>query len=75
MLRQCQRQGQKPWQQTSGYHRRGLAETAMFRIKTLCGPKLKNRRFDTQTTDAHARIAAMNIMTRLGMPDSYAVAA
>ena len=75
ILRQCQRQGQKPWKQTSGYHRRSLAETAMFRIKTLFGPKLKNRRFDTQATEAYARVVAMNMMTRLGMPESYAVAA
>ncbi|HPE73818.1 MAG TPA: IS5 family transposase [Candidatus Competibacter sp.] len=75
ILRQCQQQGEKHWKQTSGYHRRSLAETAMFRIKTLFGPKLKNRRFDTQTTEAYARVAAMNIMTRLGMPDSYEVAA
>jgi len=75
ILRQCQQQGEKHWKQTRGYHRRRLAETAMFRIKTLFGPKLKNRRFDTQTTEAYARVAAMNIRTRLGIPDSYEVAA
>jgi len=54
----------------SGYHRRSLAETALSRLKTRFGERLSNRRFDTQTTQAYARLAAMNIMTRLGMPDT-----
>jgi hypothetical protein len=73
ILRQCQEHGEQRWKQASGYHRRSLAETAMFRIKTLFGEKLKNRRFDTQATEAYLRIAAMNIMTCLGMPESYPV--
>ncbi len=73
ILRQCQEHGVPRWKQASGYHRRSLAETAMFRIKTLFGDKLNNHRFDTQATEAYARIAAMNIMTRLGMPESYPV--
>ena len=39
ILRQCQEHGDPRWQQASGYHRRSLAETAMFRIKTLLIPK------------------------------------
>lgn len=35
ILRQCQEHGDPRWKQASGYHRRSLAETAMFRIKTL----------------------------------------
>ena len=42
----------------------------MFRLKTLFGERLSNRRFETQTTQAYARLAAMNSMTRLGMPDT-----
>ncbi len=37
------------------------------------GERLSNRRFDTQATQAYARLAAMNIMTQLGMPDTVAV--
>lgn len=47
-----------------GYHRRSLAKTAIFRLKTLFSTHLKNHRFQTQTTQAYARLAAMNIMTR-----------
>lgn len=62
--------GRKAWKQQSGYHRRSLAETAMFRLKTLFGGHLKNHRFETQATEAYARLAAMNTMTRLGMPET-----
>ena len=63
----------KAWKIHSGYHRRSLAETAMSRFKTLFGERLSNRRFDTQTTQAYARLAAMNSMTQLGMPNTVAV--
>lgn len=64
---------QSLWKQHSGYHRRSLAETAMFRLKTLFGGHLKNHRFDTHTTEAYARLAALNTMTRLGMPETVTV--
>ena len=70
MVEHLRQQGAKSWKIESGYHRRRLAETAMFRLKTLFGDPLRNRRFDTQTTQAHARLAAMNTMTQLGMPDT-----
>lgn len=75
ILERIQQNGRKAWKQQSGYHRRSLAETAMFRLKTLFGRRLKNHRFDTQTTEAYARLAALNIITRLGMPDTIAVGA
>ena len=70
ILEYRQQHGDKAWKVHSGYHRRSLAETAMSRLKTRFGERLSNRRFDTQTTQAYARLAAMNIMTRLGMPDT-----
>ncbi|MDS4040921.1 MAG: hypothetical protein RKP20_07085 [Candidatus Competibacter sp.] len=42
-----QQHGRKAWKQHGGYHRRSLAETAMFRLKTLFGGHLKNHRVDT----------------------------
>jgi hypothetical protein len=45
----------------------------MFRLKTFFGGHLKNHRFDTQTTEAYARLAALNTMTRLDMPETAAV--
>ena len=73
ILETIQQDGCKAWKQQSGYHRRSLAETAMFRLKTLFGSGLHNHRFDTQTTQAYARLAALNTMTRLGMPETIRV--
>jgi hypothetical protein len=58
------------WKKASGYHRRSLTETAMFRFKCLFGGNLKNRHFDRQVTEAYCRAVAMNKMTFLGMPNS-----
>lgn len=67
--------GLAQWKRESGYHRRSLAETAMFRLKTLFGGQLRARNFDAQVAEAYLRCAALNTMTRLGMPDSYRVGA
>jgi hypothetical protein len=67
--------GLAQWKQESGYHRRRLAETAMFRLETLFGAQLQARTFDAQVAEAYVRCAALNVMTRLGMPNSYRVRA
>lgn len=40
----------------------------MYRLKQLFGETLASPLFETQVTEVHARSAAMNIMTYLGMP-------
>ena len=72
-LRSIRRQGRKNWKQTSGYHVRSLAETAVFRLKTIFGGELSTRLIETQITQALIRCAALNRMTQLGMPQSYKV--
>ena len=62
------------WKDDSGYHVRSLAETLMFRLKTIFGDGLSARLMATQTTQALIRCAALNRMTHLGMPQSYKVA-
>jgi IS5 family transposase len=73
-LRAIRRQGRQAWKAASGYHMRSLAETIMFRLKTIFGDKLSARGLETQTTQALIRCAALNKMTQLGMPQSYQVA-
>ncbi|MFL6212969.1 MAG: IS5 family transposase, partial [Blastocatellia bacterium] len=63
----------KQWKQEVGYHRRSLAETQMFRVKTIFGDRVRARQFAGQATQVLVRCAALNTMTHLGMPDSYAV--
>jgi hypothetical protein len=70
-LRCIRRRGRKRWKQLSGYHRRSLAETTMFRFKTLFGDHLSARTLPRQITEARLKCAALNLMTRLGLPHSY----
>lgn len=65
--------GRKEWKQEAGYHRRSLAETAMMRLKTIFSDKLKAREWRRQETELRVRCAALNRMTSLGMPQSYAI--
>jgi IS5 family transposase len=74
-LRAIRQHGRASWKQSVGYHQRSLAETAMFRIKTLFGARLSGRLFDHQATEAFIRCQAMNRMTAHGMPESYVAAA
>jgi len=73
-LRYIRKHGRPQWKEDSGYHMRSLAETAMFRLKTIFGDELSARLLETQTTQALIRCLALNKMTHLGMPDSYQVA-
>ena len=72
-LRRIWESGRKEWKIESGYHRRSLAETAMFRFKTIFGDHLDARETKRQKTEARIKCAALNRMTRLGMPDSYRI--
>ncbi len=73
-LRAIRKTGRNAWKQASGYHLRSLAETTMFRLKTIFGDRLSARLMETQSTQALVRCAALNRMTHLGMPLSYKVA-
>lgn len=72
-LRHIRRVGRKRWKVASGYHRRSLAETAVYRVKTIFGNVLSTRTLARQITEARVKTAALNRMTQLGMPDSYRV--
>ena len=73
-LRQIRKVGRKQWKQASNYHRRSLAETTMFRFKTIFGDRVQTRRIENQFKELLLKTAILNQMTHLGMPDSYQVA-
>ena len=73
-LRYIRKHGRPAWKRDSTYHQRSLAETAIFRMKTIFGDKLSTRLLETQCTQARIRCRALNIMTLLGMPESQLVA-
>lgn len=66
-------QGRKQWKEDSGYHRRSLSETAMFRFKKIFGSELYSRKMETQQIEAQIKIAVLNRMTAIGMPISVAI--
>jgi len=73
-LRCIRKKGKPKWKRESNYHRRSLAETAMFRYKTIFTDKLQSRQIDNQFQEMIIKCAALNRMTHLGMPDSYKIA-
>lgn len=60
--------GLKQWKQKMNYHRRSLAETAMFRFKQLFGPKVQARKMSRQAVEIGIKCLTMNNMIALGMP-------
>ena len=74
-LRRIRKVGRAAWKEESGYHERSLAETAMFRMKTIFGDGVASRCSPQQATEAGVRCRALNIMTHQGMPQSERAAA
>jgi len=74
-LREIRKNGRKKWKEDAGYHRRSLAETTVFRYKTIFGDRLQTRKVENQFTEMFIKCAALNRMVHLGMPQSYKVAA
>lgn len=72
-LRGVQRIGAAAWKKKVGYHRRSLVETAIYRLKQLFSDKLRSREGQRQGTEMLVRCAALNRMTKLGMPQSYPI--
>jgi IS5 family transposase len=72
-LRRIRQIGRAAWKQECGYHRRSLAETAMFRLKTIFSARVTARGFAGQAAQVLVRCAALNRMTHLGKPYSYRV--
>lgn len=74
-LRAIRRTSRKRWKEAVGYHVRSLAETAIFRFKTIFGDRLDARLLPQQRTEVLLKCAILNRMRALGMPDAYAVVA
>jgi hypothetical protein len=73
-LRYIRQYGRKKWKRDSNYHRRSLAETAMFRCKAIFGGKVRSRKFDNQAVELLHQCAALNRMNQIAKPDSAWIA-
>ncbi|MEX3548213.1 MAG: IS5/IS1182 family transposase, partial [Burkholderia sp.] len=58
----------------SGYHRRSLAESLMYRLKILTGSCLWAREIGFQATEVSVRVGGLNRMTALARPQSVRIA-
>ncbi|NES64069.1 MAG: IS5 family transposase, partial [Okeania sp. SIO2D1] len=72
-LRRIRICGRKKWKRESGYHRRSLSETTMFRLKVIFGGKLRRRKFDNQAVELFIQCAILNRMIQTGKPKSYKI--
>jgi transposase len=63
-----EKHGRIGWQRRSGYNRRSLVETAMYRYKTIIGRRLLTRTLSSQQREAKIGCNALNRMTSFGMP-------
>jgi Transposase DDE domain len=62
--------GRKQWKINVGYHKRSLAETAMFRYKTIIGADLQSRNIENQRAEARLSCSIINLMLQLSKPIS-----
>ena len=65
--------GRMGWQRRSGYNRRSLVETGVYRYKNVIGRRLRARTLPNQRTEAKIGCNVLNRMARLGMPVSIRI--
>lgn len=63
--------GKRLWKSASGYSKRSLVETALFRFKSQLGERMHSKKLVNQITEARIGAQIINKMTHLGMPKSY----
>ena len=60
-----QKRGKRRWKIEAEYHRRSLVETAMYRLKTRTGRRMRARLPESQLTELSIRIHVLNEMMQL----------
>lgn len=72
-LRYIRKKSLSRWKRESGYHRRSISETGMFRYKTTFGPEAFSHTFGNQVAEVKIKAKILNKMIHIAKPDSYAV--
>jgi hypothetical protein len=67
-IRYIRQHGRNKWKKVHDYHRRSLAETAVYRFKGLMGRFVEARTWENERTEVRLKAKTLNQMTRLGMP-------
>jgi hypothetical protein len=69
-LRALRKHGRRPWHKASGYSRRSRIENVVFRYKAILGRSMRARSLSGQRLEARLGCRILNVMAKLGMPDS-----
>lgn len=67
-LRYIRKHGKAKWKRHNCYHKRNMAETTMFRFKTIFSDKLQSRTIERQEVEFKIACKILNRMTHCGMP-------
>jgi hypothetical protein len=67
-LKDIRELGRDGWKNQSGYHKRSIAETAMYRFKRAFGGHLKSKLKKNQIAEINIRIFLLNTFTSYGLP-------
>lgn len=67
-LRYIRKHGKVKWKKQYRYHKRSIAETTMFRFKTIFSEKLQSRTMERQQVELAIACKMLNRMTYQGMP-------
>lgn len=62
LIRGISKYGRRAWKKRVKYHRRSIAETAMYRLKTLLGDRLQSRKFENQWAEILIKVNILNKM-------------
>jgi hypothetical protein len=62
LIRGMRKLGRSAWKKKVKYHRRSIAETAMYRFKTLLGDRLQSRTFKNQWAEVLIKVNILNQM-------------
>ena len=68
-LRQIRRSSRKSWKKKSGYHKRSIVESTMYRVKNTFTHKLNMRTEGNQLTEVRIMCKYLNEVMKLGMPE------
>ena len=68
-----EKHGRMGWQRRSGYNRRSLVETAIYRYKTIINRRLQARTMPNQRIETKIGCNVLNQMTSIGMPASVRI--
>ncbi len=67
-IREIRKTGRRAWKKKTGYHRRSIAESTMFRLKKVFGDKLSSRLMEHQEVEVRMKCFILNKMANQGMP-------